>query len=128
MGIQVPSTVCVMTCLRVCDFISIRLCVLCVPVLQMLRRKLEMEVLDHADVVCCTCVGAGDPRLSNSRFQHVSDVQLQHVLDLCPLFWALLSAIQSRLSSSWKSLKYDLGPFFSFFVWIKQSYTSLYTL
>ncbi|MEW5310681.1 MAG: hypothetical protein WDW38_002453 [Sanguina aurantia] len=37
----------------------------------MLRRKLEMEVLDHADVVCCTCVGAGDPRLSNFVFQHV---------------------------------------------------------
>jgi hypothetical protein len=24
-----------------------------------------------ADVVCCTCVGAGDPRLTALRFQHV---------------------------------------------------------
>ena len=39
---------------------------------QDLRRKLEMEILEHADVVCCTCVGAGDPRLQNFRFQHVS--------------------------------------------------------
>lgn len=31
-----------------------------------------MEILEHADVVCCTCVGAGDPRLQNFRFQHVS--------------------------------------------------------
>eukprot|EP00798_Chlamydomonas_sp_ICE-L_P030123 gene30123-35103_t len=36
-----------------------------------LRRKLEMEILEHADVVCCTCVGAGDARLQNFRFQHV---------------------------------------------------------
>ena len=39
--------------------------------MQDLRRKLEMEILEHADVVCCTCVGAGDPRLQNFRFQHV---------------------------------------------------------
>ncbi len=36
-----------------------------------LRRRLEMEVLENADVVCSTCVGAGDPRLANFRFQHV---------------------------------------------------------
>ena len=36
-----------------------------------LRRRLEMEILEHADVVCATCVGAGDPRLQNFRFQHV---------------------------------------------------------
>ncbi|GLC57612.1 ATP-dependent helicase NAM7 [Pleodorina starrii] len=39
--------------------------------LKSLRRRLEMEVLENADVVCTTCVGAGDPRLSNFRFQHV---------------------------------------------------------
>ena len=37
-----------------------------------LQRKLEMEILEHADVVCCTCVGAGDKRVMNFRFQHVS--------------------------------------------------------
>ncbi|KAG1668439.1 hypothetical protein FOA52_015969 [Chlamydomonas sp. UWO 241] len=36
-----------------------------------LRRRLETEILEHADVVCCTCVGAGDPRLQNFRFQQV---------------------------------------------------------
>lgn len=39
--------------------------------LKMLQRNLEMEVLAAADVVCCTCVGAGDPRLAMYRFQHV---------------------------------------------------------
>src|SRR5205807_191576 len=29
----------------------------------------ERELLESADVVCCTCVGAGDPRLSRLRFQ-----------------------------------------------------------
>jgi len=37
----------------------------------MLRRRLEMEILEAADVVCCTCVGAGDARLKGFRFQHV---------------------------------------------------------
>lgn len=36
-----------------------------------LRRSLEAEVLAHADVVCATCVGAGDARLAALRFQHV---------------------------------------------------------
>lgn len=36
-----------------------------------LKRNLEMEILGSADVVCCTCVGAGDPRLLPFRFQHV---------------------------------------------------------
>lgn len=36
-----------------------------------LRRALEQEILAHADVVCATCVGAGDARLAQIRFQHV---------------------------------------------------------
>eukprot|EP00878_Enallax_costatus_P012969 GHUV01013545.1.p1 GENE.GHUV01013545.1~~GHUV01013545.1.p1 ORF type:complete len:870 (+),score=258.03 GHUV01013545.1:596-3205(+) len=36
-----------------------------------IRRSLEAEVLAHADVVCATCVGAGDARLAALRFQHV---------------------------------------------------------
>jgi regulator of nonsense transcripts 1 len=28
-----------------------------------LRRRTELELLNLADVICCTCVGAGDPRL-----------------------------------------------------------------
>lgn len=39
--------------------------------LHMLRRRLEAEVLGAADVVCATCVGAGDARLRGFRFQHV---------------------------------------------------------
>jgi regulator of nonsense transcripts 1 len=36
-----------------------------------LRNKTEREILQAADVICCTCVGAGDPRLKNFRFRQV---------------------------------------------------------
>ena len=35
------------------------------------QRALERRVLSAADVVCVTCVGAGDPRLSSFRFRRV---------------------------------------------------------
>lgn len=39
--------------------------------LKVLQRATEREVLQSADVVCTTCVGAGDPRLLNFRFRKV---------------------------------------------------------
>jgi regulator of nonsense transcripts 1 len=36
-----------------------------------LKRSTERELLMAADVICTTCVGAGDPRLSNFRFTKV---------------------------------------------------------
>lgn len=38
-----------------------------------LRNSAEREILQAADVICTTCVGAGDPRLSNVnlRFRQV---------------------------------------------------------
>lgn len=33
-----------------------------------LKRAAEREILQGADVVCCTCVGAGDPRLAGFRY------------------------------------------------------------
>lgn len=36
-----------------------------------LQMKAEKLVLDSAQVVCCTCVGAGDPRISKRRFASV---------------------------------------------------------
>ncbi|KKA29397.1 hypothetical protein TD95_003859 [Thielaviopsis punctulata] len=36
-----------------------------------LYRKAEKEFLKNADVICCTCVGAGDPRLLKKKFRHV---------------------------------------------------------
>ncbi|CAG0889384.1 unnamed protein product [Cyprideis torosa] len=30
---------------------------------RLLKRNAEREILEAADVICCTCVGAGDPRL-----------------------------------------------------------------
>ena len=36
-----------------------------------LRHAAENAILHAADVICCTCVGAGDPRLSEFRFRNV---------------------------------------------------------
>mmetsp|Transcript_36703 Transcript_36703/g.80318 ORF Transcript_36703/g.80318 Transcript_36703/m.80318 type:complete len:1068 (+) Transcript_36703:116-3319(+) len=36
-----------------------------------LRSRTEREILQAADVICCTCVGSGDPRLKNFRFRQV---------------------------------------------------------
>ena len=36
-----------------------------------LTRAAEREILSAADVVCCTCVGAGDPRLARFKFRNV---------------------------------------------------------
>mmetsp|Transcript_16721 Transcript_16721/g.38610 ORF Transcript_16721/g.38610 Transcript_16721/m.38610 type:complete len:1046 (+) Transcript_16721:174-3311(+) len=38
---------------------------------RMLRNRTEREILQAADVICCTCVGAADPRLKNFRFRQV---------------------------------------------------------
>lgn len=39
--------------------------------LKSLRSIAESELLSNADVICTTCVGAGDQRLQNFRFKHV---------------------------------------------------------
>lgn len=36
-----------------------------------LRSLAEREILQAADVICTTCVGAGDPRLANLRFRQL---------------------------------------------------------
>ncbi|CAI8044417.1 Regulator of nonsense transcripts 1 [Geodia barretti] len=36
-----------------------------------LKRQCERELLLNADVICCTCVGAGDPRLAKFIFKAV---------------------------------------------------------
>lgn len=36
-----------------------------------LTKAAEREILGNADVICCTCVGAGDPRLSKMKFRNV---------------------------------------------------------
>lgn len=37
----------------------------------MLRRQAEKNLLNAADVICCTCIGAGDPRLSSRTFHTI---------------------------------------------------------
>jgi len=41
-----------------------------------LKRATEREISQSADVICCTCVGAGDPRLANFRFRQVCIYQI----------------------------------------------------
>ncbi|VDI31693.1 regulator of nonsense transcripts 1 [Mytilus galloprovincialis] len=36
-----------------------------------LKKQCERELLQHADVICATCVGCGDPRLSKMQFRSV---------------------------------------------------------
>jgi regulator of nonsense transcripts 1 len=36
-----------------------------------LTRACEREILNNADVVCATCTGCGDPRLSKLKFRTV---------------------------------------------------------
>ena len=36
-----------------------------------IQIRTEREILKAADVICCTCAGAGDPRLKNFRFRAV---------------------------------------------------------
>lgn len=38
---------------------------------RMLKKAAEKELLDAADVICCTCVGAGDPRLARLKFHSI---------------------------------------------------------
>lgn len=38
---------------------------------RMLKKQAEKELLEAADVICCTCVGAGDPRLSRIKFNSI---------------------------------------------------------
>ena len=33
-----------------------------------LKRATEREITQSADVICCTCVGTGDPKMSNFWF------------------------------------------------------------
>ena len=37
----------------------------------MLKKQAERELLDLADVISCTCIGAGDPRLAKIKFSSI---------------------------------------------------------
>lgn len=40
-------------------------------IIRRLTKAAEREILNNADVICCTCVGAGDPRLAKMKFRNV---------------------------------------------------------
>lgn len=43
--------------------------------LHQLQRSAEIEILKEADIVCVTCIGAGDKRLRGMRFPQVRSVE-----------------------------------------------------
>jgi regulator of nonsense transcripts 1 len=47
-----------------------------------LKRATEREISQSADVICSTCVGAGDPRLANFRFRQVCTLLSTTVISL----------------------------------------------
>lgn len=38
---------------------------------RMLKKSVERELLEAADVICCTCIGAGDARLAKIKFSSI---------------------------------------------------------
>jgi regulator of nonsense transcripts 1 len=38
---------------------------------RILKKQSEKDLLDLADVICCTCIGAGDPRLARMKFSSI---------------------------------------------------------
>lgn len=63
-----------------------------------LRSGAEREILQAADVICTTCVGAGDPRLSNVnlRFRQAS-TQAQQKYACRQEGWVYISHVYSSV-------------------------------
>jgi len=54
-----------------------------------LKKQCERDLLQSADVVCCTCVGAGDPRLARMQVNtHLADY-LHEYLEMPGIFTAV---------------------------------------
>jgi regulator of nonsense transcripts 1 len=52
-----------------------------------LTRACEREILANADVICCTCVGCGDPRLSKFKFRTVLIDEATQAVATFPFFF-----------------------------------------
>jgi len=50
---------------------------------RMLRKQAERELLDQADVISCTCIGAGDPRLAKIKFSSILIDESMQVRTAC---------------------------------------------
>lgn len=64
-----------------------------------LRNRTEREILQASDVICCTCVGAGDPRLKNFRFRQVLIDEATQVNFFVPHFLSCYKSLISMLST-----------------------------
>jgi len=65
-----------------------------------LTRTCEKEILEAADVICTTCVGTGDPRLSKLKFRTVLIDEATQAAE--PGVWcARVSLIHNKLTHTW---------------------------
>ena len=62
-----------------------------------LQNKTERELLKDADVICCTCVGAGDPRLKNFGFRQVLIDEATQAIEAEALIPLVMGAKQAVL-------------------------------
>lgn len=68
-----------------------------------LIRQCEKEILSAADVICCTCVGAGDPRLSKFKFRTVLIDEATQAAEpgmLCNTFCDQILTLDARVHDS----------------------------
>ena len=64
---------------------------------RVLKKAAERELLEAADVICCTCVGAGDPRLARMKFHSILiDESMQATEPEC-MIPAVLGSKQVRI-------------------------------
>ncbi|PPR96553.1 hypothetical protein GOBAR_AA24106 [Gossypium barbadense] len=78
-----------------------------------LKRATEREISQSADVICCTCVGAADPRLANFRFRQVlidESTQATEPECLIPLVLGVKQSIAGGSRSQPVNLEATISP------------------
>ena len=83
-----------------------------------LKRATEREISQSADIICCTCVGAGDPRLANFRFRQVEMHLTCRSLSRIHLFKILLFLTFCFCFAAIGIVHLDHSQWFFLFFWI----------
>lgn len=82
---------------------------------RMLKKAAEKELLEAADVICCTCVGAGDPRLQRLKFHSILiDESMQSTEPEC-MVPVVLGAKQVTSSTTLVEFNHATPPYHSVF-------------
>lgn len=81
----------------------------------MLKRQAERELLEAADVIACTCVGAGDVRLARIKFASILiDESMQATEPEC-MVPVVLGARQVMIILSNSDFQYKIVTLFYIF-------------